>query len=87
MANKKEIENLAGLIKKLFVEKFGMFRTEDFIEVARELGINISDVHESEAGNEYIYNNERQPGEGFWALAPGAGDASEGMVWVYKKKS
>ena len=86
MANKKEIENLSGLIKKLFVEKFGMFRTEDFIEVARELGINMLDVHASEE-TKYVSHKERQPGEGFWALAPGAGDASEGMVWVTKKSS
>lgn len=31
---------------------------------------------------EYREYATRQPGEGFWALAPGAGDISEGMVWV-----
>jgi len=25
---------------------------------------------------------EKQPGEGFWSVAPGCGDISEGMVWV-----
>ncbi len=25
---------------------------------------------------------EKQPGEGFWSIAPGCGDISEGMVWV-----
>jgi len=24
----------------------------------------------------------RQPGDGYWAIAPGASDISEGMVWV-----
>ena len=25
---------------------------------------------------------EKQPGEGYWSIAPGCGDISEGMVWV-----
>ena len=25
---------------------------------------------------------EKQPGGGFWSIAPGCGDISEGMVWV-----
>ncbi len=25
---------------------------------------------------------EKQSGEGFWSIAPGCGDISEGMVWV-----
>ena len=31
---------------------------------------------------------EKQPGEGFWSIAPGCGDISEGMVWfsVIRKK-
>ncbi|PNU18667.1 hypothetical protein C2E25_16450 [Geothermobacter hydrogeniphilus] len=31
---------------------------------------------------EYQVYAEQQPGEGFWAVAPGCGDISEGMVWV-----
>ena len=29
---------------------------------------------------------EKQPGEGFWSIAPGCGDISEGMVWVKTKR-
>ena len=28
---------------------------------------------------------EKQSGEGFWSIAPGCGDISEGMVWVSNK--
>lgn len=28
------------------------------------------------------YYPEQQPGEGYWAVAPGCADISEGMVWV-----
>jgi len=31
---------------------------------------------------EYKLYAEKQPGEGFWSVAPGCGDISEGMVWV-----
>ena len=31
---------------------------------------------------EYKIYAEKQPGEGFWSVAPGCGDISEGMVWV-----
>ena len=31
---------------------------------------------------EYNIYAEKQPGEGFWSVAPGCGDISEGMVWV-----
>lgn len=31
---------------------------------------------------EYNIYAEKQPGEGFWSIAPGCGDISEGMVWV-----
>ncbi|MHB8058183.1 MAG: hypothetical protein ACYDHC_09855 [Desulfuromonadaceae bacterium] len=31
---------------------------------------------------EYVSNPEQQPGEGFWSVAPGCGDISEGRVWV-----
>lgn len=88
MANKQDMENIAGRIKAMFEEKFGEFREEDFVAVARELGFIV--IYPSrtgpEEGVEYTYHSERQPGEGFWALAPGAGDISEGMVWVSKKQ-
>ena len=31
---------------------------------------------------EHKIYSEKQPGEGFWSVAPGCGDISEGMVWV-----
>lgn len=31
---------------------------------------------------EYKMYAEKQSGEGFWSVAPGCGDISEGMVWV-----
>ena len=33
---------------------------------------------------EYKYYAEQQPGDGFWSVAPGCGDISEGRVWVVK---
>lgn len=35
---------------------------------------------------EYISYPEQQPGEGFWSVAPGCGDISEGRVWVVLRK-
>jgi hypothetical protein len=85
MRNKKDIENLAGIVKALFEEKLGGYRMEDFAAVARELGFDV--VGMPGAGEEirYTYHKQQQPGDGFWAAAPGAGDVSEGMVWVSKK--
>ena len=31
---------------------------------------------------EYKMYTEKQSGEGFWSVAPGCGDLSEGMVWI-----
>jgi len=31
---------------------------------------------------DYKIYAKKQPGEGFWSIAPGCGDISEGMVWV-----
>lgn len=31
---------------------------------------------------EYKVCTQQQPGEGFWSVAPGCSDISEGMVWV-----
>jgi hypothetical protein len=87
MCNKKDIENLAGMVKALFEEKLGGFRMEDFVAVARELGFNVVGMRGAGEKIEYTYHKQQQPGEGFWALAPGAGDVSEGMVWVSKKSS
>ena len=35
---------------------------------------------------EYRTFAEQQPGEGFWSVAPGCGDISEGRVWIVKVK-
>jgi len=85
MRNKKDIKNLASMIKSLFVDKFGMLRMEDFIAVARELGFDVGGMPVAGEEIEYSYHKQRQPGEGYWSLAPGAGDVSEDMVWVAKK--
>ena len=86
--DKQDMVNLAGRIKSLFKEKFGEFREEDFIEVAGELGfvVRYPSGTGTDEGVEYTYHSEQQPGEGYWAAAPGAGDISEGMVWVAKHK-
>ena len=84
MRNKKDIKNLASMIKSLFVDKFGMLRMEDFIAVARELWFDVGMPVAAEE-IEHSYHKQRQPGEGYWSLARGAGDVSEGMVWVAKK--
>lgn len=86
--DKQDMENLAGTIKALFEEKFGEFREEDFVEVARELGFNLSSapIRDEREEVEYTYHSKQQPGEGYWATAPGAGDISEGMVWVAKHR-
>lgn len=85
---KHDIEKLAGMVKSLFKERRGEFVSEDFIEVARELGFIVTYPSRTgpEEGVEYTYHSEQQPGEGYWATAPGAGDPSEGMVWVAKHK-
>jgi hypothetical protein len=82
--DKKDAQNLAGRIKALFEEKFGQFRTEDFVAVADELGFGLTSSSRTspEEKTNYTYHATQQPGEGFWAAAPGAGDISEGMVWV-----
>jgi hypothetical protein len=86
--DKQDMENLAGRLKAMFEEKFGEFREEDFVDVARELGFIVTYPSRTgpEEGVEYTYHSEQQPGEGYWATAPGAGDPSEGMVWVAKHK-
>jgi len=80
-----EMMGLAEAVKKLFIEKFGELRGEDFVAMADLLGfdVRVRQVAEKEIGE--IYHQEQQPGEGFWSVAPGAGDISEGMVWVSKK--
>lgn len=85
---KHDIEKLADMVKSLFEERRGEFVPEDFIEVARKLGFSLSSapIRDEENDIEYTYYSEQQPGEGFWAAAPGAGDISEGMVWVAKHK-
>lgn len=82
--DKQDAQNLAGRIKALFEEKFGQFRREDFVAVAGELGFGLtsSAMKSLKENTEYTCHTTQQPGEGFWAAAPGAGDISEGMVWV-----
>jgi len=89
MDKKKDIKNLASMVKSLFEEKLGRFGAEDFFAVGRELGFHLAEAP-GDAGREdveYTYHPEKQPGEGFWAVASGAGDISEGVVWVSKKPS
>jgi hypothetical protein len=88
MKSKKDIEELAGMVSALFEEKRGGFVPEDFIEVARELGFNLSSapIRDEREDVEYTYYSKKQSGDGYWAAAPGAGDISEGMVWVAKHK-
>ena len=89
MDKKKDIGNLASMVKSLFEEKLGSFGAEDFFAVGRELGFDLAEAP-GDSGREdveYTYHSKKQPGEGFWAVAQGAGDISEGMVWVSKKPS
>jgi len=89
MDKKKDIRNPASMVKSLFEEKLGRFGAEDFVAVGRELGFDLAEApgDASREDVEYTYHSEKQVGEGFWAVAPGAGDISEGMVWVSKKPS
>jgi hypothetical protein len=82
MQKSKDIQDLAGAVKDLFEKRLGSFRTQDFAAVARELGIQSISSTESGDTPNFTYHSQQQPGEGFWAAAPGAGDISEGMVWV-----
>jgi hypothetical protein len=75
------------MLKALFKEKQGGFRREDSVSVARELGFEVVGMPKASEKIEYTYHKQQQAGEGFWALAPGAEDASEGMVSVSKKSS
>jgi len=84
MENNGEIMALAEAVKGLFEERYGKFRAEDFAMVAEELGFEVK-ISEAAEEPEHTDHSEKQPGEGFWATAPGAGDISEGMVWVSKK--
>ncbi len=52
------------------------------LETAGE-GVNLD---QGEDGVEYSVYSTQQFGEGFWAVAPGCGDVSEGMVWVAVKR-
>jgi hypothetical protein len=85
MGKGSDIEGLAEGVKGLFEERYGVFRAENFVAVADVLGFEarVKQVAEQEIGE--TYHQEQQPGEGFWCVAPGAGDISEGMVWVSKK--
>jgi hypothetical protein len=84
MRDTKEIQEMAGLVRELFETRWGQFQVEDLIAVAEELGVG---VHPLKGMNdEDTFHSQQQPGKGYWATAPGAGDASEGMVWVSTEK-
>jgi len=86
--DKNEAKELASRVSALFEETCGEFKGEDFSTVARELGFSVVKIPGATGEEcEYTYHNEKQPGEGFWSIAQGAGDISEGMVWVSKVKS
>jgi hypothetical protein len=84
MGKNSDIEALTEAVKGLFKNRYGEFKAEDFAMVAEELGFEVK-TWEAAEEPEYTDHSEKQPGEGFWAMAPGAGDISEGMVWVSKK--
>ena len=63
----------------------GESRAKDFMAVADLFGFDVQVKQVSESESEEIYHQEQLPGEGFWSAAPGAGDISEGMVWISKK--
>ena len=88
MNKEQDIKELAGMVRALFEEQRGKFSPEEFVALAKELGFSVTYPSQAspEKGVEYTYHSEQQPGEGFWAAAPGAGDISEGMVWVAVKR-
>jgi hypothetical protein len=84
MRDTKEIQEMAGLVRELFETRWGQFQVEDCIAVAEELGVgghSLKITHHTDT-----YHAQQQPGKGYWAAAPGAGDISEGMVWVSTEK-
>ena len=85
MASDRKLTELAEGVKGLFEKRCGVLRAENFVAVADLLGFDarVKQVAEQKIGE--TYHQEQQPGEGFWSVAPGAGDISEGMVWVSKK--
>jgi len=84
MENNGEIMALAEAVMGLFEERYGEFRAEDFAMVEEELGFEVK-ASEAAEEPEYTDHSEKQPGEGFWAMAPGAGGICEGLVSVSKK--
>jgi len=85
MQEPKDMKKMATLVRELFEQHLGHFDPRDFLEMAGELGFALQTVVEQN-DEKYTYHAQQQPGEGFWAQAPGAGDISEGMVWVSKKE-
>jgi len=77
MEKEREVEELAEAVKGLFKDRYGEFRAEDFAMVAEALGFEVK-TSEAAEEPEYTDHSEKHPGEGFWAMAPGAGDISEG---------
>jgi len=85
MEKNGERQELAKAVKGLFEEMHGESRAKDFMAVADLLGFDVRVKEVGEREIEEICHQQQLPGEGFWSAAPGAGDISEGMVWVSKK--
>jgi len=58
MRNKKDIKDLAGSVKALFEKKLGGFRMEDFVAVARELGVDVVGMLGAGEEIEYAYHKQ-----------------------------
>ena len=60
-----------------------VYLDEDCTSCNKEfIGIPVSG---EKPGVEYKTYAEQQPSEGFWSIAQGCGDISEGRVWVVKE--
>ncbi len=89
MMNNAQAATLADKIKALFEADLGTFQPADFVAVAKTLGFTIDvdpPTRRSPAEATYTPHQQKQDGDGFWALAPGASDISEGMVWMNKQE-
>jgi hypothetical protein len=80
MMDTQTTQDIADQIKSLLVSAHGTFSPADFAAVAKNLGFRID--LEPHALPEYSAHAQKKDGEGFWAIAPGASDISEGMVWM-----
>jgi hypothetical protein len=85
MQKTKDMKKMATLVRELFEQHLGHFDARDFVDMAGEMGFALQPLAEQDEAK-YTYHATQQPGEGFWAAAPGVGDISEGMVWVSTEK-